>query len=583
MSTVCAASLPPVISLCSRRWLRCLQPCAALLSGILLSLSFPPVEGWWLAFAGFLPLLLVPFPCGRIRRLCLGFLFGYAYFGISFAWLNTVGFGAGALLAIPCALFPAAWYYLASAVLWTLKPRERPGMPPGEAALATRPGAGMWALRDWRGHALFALALPGSWCALEWVRSWIFTGMPWNQLGISQAFVPTRLLATVAGVYGISFVIVLANVLAAGIIVGRYRRASALALAVVASLVVAWCAFQWRMELPQSEPPIRIIAIQGNVPECRVWTEEEFDNAVAAYRGLTLDAHANAPAPADLYLWPEGAIPAPIVYEPYALVLADVLDKVSTPLLIGALDERMPVGGSAANVYNSAFLLRDTATFWRSMLVTRTDYYDKTHLVPFGEFVPFSKHFPWLADVIGMGRDLTPGRSYTLFRLSRSGTDIPLYAGVNICFEDVFPEISRRFALSGAQMLFTITNDCWYKESSGARQHQAHAVFRAVENRLPLMRSGNNSHTCLITPKGEILAPITDADGGDFAAGWHAYDVVPAPKDAPPTLYARTGNLFAWICVAGTLAELLWLGGRLYRRKAALLDVVERRKRRPGK
>ena len=101
MSTVCAASLPPVISLCSRRWLRCLQPCAALLSGILLSLSFPPVEGWWLAFAGFLPLLLVPFPCGRIRRLCLGFLFGYAYFGISFAWLNTVGFGAGALLAIP--------------------------------------------------------------------------------------------------------------------------------------------------------------------------------------------------------------------------------------------------------------------------------------------------------------------------------------------------------------------------------------------------------------------------------------------------------------------------------------------------
>ncbi|MCQ2396287.1 MAG: apolipoprotein N-acyltransferase [Lentisphaeria bacterium] len=545
---------------------------AAVASGVLLALSFPPL-GWWpLAFVGLLPVLIAPVPQKKSARIVNGFAFGYSHFLIALWWLNSVGFGAGALLALVCACFPMAWYCFHSAVVWSAKPREiLSDHDSRKRALAHIPGAGLWVFAS-HGRLLgAALISSAAWISLEWLRSWIFTGFPWDMLGTSQAFAPTRVFATLAGIYGISFVAMLCNILLADSLLRAKNGKSILSLALLLGFVALWCGKEFLTPENMTEPAVKIAAVQGNTPECREWSPEELAFSWQSYSTLTLQAVAeNAP---DMLLWPEGAMPCSITWEPYAQGLRELLQKVKTPLLMGALDERDGFPDEIPRVFNSAFLLNENSPLLLTKSAPRTDFYDKMHLVPFGEFVPFSRYLPWLADAIGMGRDLTAGENYTLFRLPRKdGTD--LTCGVNICFEDAFPEISRRFSLGGAQMLITITNDCWYKKSAGARQHLAHAVFRAIENRRPLLRSGNNSDTCFITPNGTIHEATPE-----FQACHRLYTVQPVPANAPLTLYAVTGNLFAWLCTLATIVALTAMIAASFRRKALLHDGMENAKR----
>ncbi len=547
---------------------------AAILSGALLAFAFPPLEWSPLAFLGLVPYLLCPQP-RRLRWRILGAaLLGYTHFLISLWWLNSVGFGAGALLAIPCALFPALWALLWGALLWRRKPREEIPMDFRQrsdafpdAIPAHRPGADLTVFPNTRAFLRAALLGAALWTSLEWIRGWIFTGFPWNALGVSQAFSPVRLLASLAGAYGISFFLVWTNLLVAGLLARRDKRLLA-ALLVTLLFLGGWCALEHARKLPLEETPIRITAIQGDVPECREATPEEVQFAWDRYSSLTLQAATTEAT--DLFLWPEGALPIPLTTPAYSQGLRALLAQLPKPLLLGALDVRegltSPGGNSAFGsgdydsleppVFNSAFLLQKDSAVLALPRAFREDYYDKTHLVPFGEYVPFSKQLPWLVDALGMGRDLTAGKNATLFSLKRAdGTTVR--CGMNICFEDAFPEISREFTRKGAQLLATITNDCWYKTSSGARQHQAQAILRAVENRHPLLRSGNNSHTCLISPKGEIIDPIQTADK-PFTAGYHTYTIYPTKPNAPLTPYAHTGNTLPKIASLVCILVIAW-------------------------
>lgn len=545
---------------------------ASLASGVLLALSFPPL-GWWpLAFIGFLPMLVLPMPQGRLQRLANGLAFGYSHFLVALWWLNTVGFGAGALLALVCAFFPLGWYWFHSALVWSAKPREVLSEHDSRRSFLSHiPGAGLWVYQSHSRLIGAALLSSSAWVALEWVRGWIFTGFPWDYLGASQAFAPTRVFATLAGLFGISFVAMMCNILLADALTRAKNGRSIVSLAILLGLVGLWCAKEFIASENMNEEPIRIAAVQGNTPECREWSEEEVAFCWQNYSTLTLEA-VSKESP-DLLLWPEGAMPCSITWEPYAQGLRALLQKVQTPLLMGALDERYGFPDNIPRVFNSAFLLKENSPLLLTASAPRTDFYDKIHLVPFGEFVPFSRHLPWLVEAIGMGRDLTAGQNYTLFSLPRKDGST-IVSGVNICFEDAFPEISRRFTLGGAQMLLTITNDCWYKQSAGARQHLAHAVFRAIENRRPLLRSGNNSDTCLITPNGTILDATPE-----FQACWRTFSVKPVPVGAPTTLYAKTGNLLAWLCFLATMGAVIWMGLGAYRRKSRLNDDMKKAKR----
>ncbi len=532
-----------------------------------------------MAWFTLLPMLLLPTPQNRWERLGIGLLFGYAHFATALHWLNTVGFGAGWLLACYCALYPAAWYCFYGALLWHLKPREALSQEQSEDELtaARRPGAAIWHLSKYRTAVMVAALAAAAWTALEWVRSWLFTGFPWNQLGISQAETLLTLPAFAFGVYGVSFCIIFTVAVAALAvafpILKRKRLLPILFLllwvAVLAGIFLPVLSMAPGQDGPLGEDTLRILAIQGDVPECRVWDEKIFDMAWNRYADLTRQAcQACASNPPDLILWPEGALPPPIVYAPYTIRLRKLLHEIKTPILLGALDIR-PMPGQppeAAPVFNTAFLLTEDSPILTSPYADRGEYYDKIHRVPFGEYVPFGKYFPWLVDAIGMGRDLTAGQNYKLFEIK--GVKI----GVNICFEDAFPEISRRFVQDGADLLITITNDCWYLRSAGARQHRNHALFRAIETHRPLLRSGNNSDTCLIDKTGFVHNPIQGPDGSPFGPGWHLYELT-NPDLASG--YVPPGNGFAHLCAVVTVLACAWMCWRTMRHHAKMAQVMK--------
>ncbi len=434
---------------------------AAVLSGLLLSAAFPPLEWSWVAWVALVPLLLCPFPRHWGERLLVGYLLGYAHFATAIHWLNEVGFGAGYLLAIYCALFPMAWYALVSAALWQWRPADSL-----DRSLAAPTPAWLCLL------LLFGTA---TWIALEWVRAWLLTGFPWDQLGISQ-FQNGFLLASApwTGVYGISALLILSNLCLAALLRGfwpseiapRLRPVQRLLplLPLALAILPFWAATHCDWTPGDAKTDLSVLAVQGNLPQCRFWTEEELKFSIDTYTSLTRQGLAEH-ADVELVLWPECAIPATLQNPDLANALQSLQADSGRPLLLGALMEMPPdAQGRPGPFFNSAVLLNAR----REIL----DCYHKNHLVPFGEFVPGSRYFPWLVELIGMGRDLTSGRAPNLLLLPNG-----LRTGVNICFEDAFPEISREFTRRGADLLMTITNDSWYNESCGARQHLSHVFF----------------------------------------------------------------------------------------------------------
>jgi len=548
---------------------RCLffwRAVAAVVSGLLLSAAFPPLRWDLLAWIAFLPFFVIPQPRLWRERLAVGYIFGYVHFASSLLWLNEVGFGAGFLLAIWCALFPMAWYALFSALAWRLRQDLARPFPGAGFLFIHRTGSLIIA-------AIFAAAL---WTSLEWVRAWLLTGFPWNQLGISQ-YRRAGLIqcAAFTGVYGISFVIMLVNAVLAieatriirfAIIPGRRSFPWHFALVTLVLIPVCWWGRSPESLPPESTPNLTVLAVQGNLPQCRFWTEEQFQDALTTYVGLTRTAFAELEEShkPDLVIWPECAVPADLNNHTYTVARNQLLQEIDTPLLLGATQFRLPHQGAApqdALLFNSAFLLNPQGQ--------TVEYYDKVHRVPFGEYTPFGDQLPWLRELIGMGRDLTPGRDLHLFNLPNGA-----YAGVNICFEDVFAELSRNFARRGANLLMTITNDSWYNESSGAEQHLSHVVFRAIENRRPFFRSGNNSHTCLITPNGRVLGQLTDTKTGKVFARASALYELPIFDGWGETFYTRHGNLFAHACAALSVLVLAWLAADFINRKKSLLAII---------
>ena len=517
---------------------------AAVISALLLSASFPPLNLGWLAWFAFIPLLVVPTPRRLIERAFIGYLFGYLHFATSLHWLNEVGFGAGWLLSLVCALFPMAWYLLISQWNWRLK----------EGEALSRPGAGLIHItNEWKG-ALSLLAYAVYWVAMEFLRGRLFTGFPWNLAGVSQyQMLPLLKMVPLTGVYGLSFLILLFNAVVAlelsrqiGYFLFASKRGFPWYLPLAACVAVPTLCICLRPAPPQQKPieHLKCLPIQGNLPQCRVWTQTDFQNALDTYSELTRSAIQLHPE-ADLIIWPECAVPAELNYKDYHDALQRLHAEIQKPFLIGALRAAPTEDGDGENLaeFNSAFHIGIDGKL--------LGYYDKMYRVPFGEYTPFGDQLPWLREMIGMGRDLTPGRDYHIFSLSQNAK-----AGVAICYEDVFPISCRKFTLKGANMLITITNDAWYNHSSGAEQHLAHAVFRAVENQRPLLRCGNNSFTCLITPQGKILdVPRDPLDGNPFIKA-HPFIHVPVHKYEDVTFFTLHGDFFGR---AMLLASIIFL------------------------
>lgn len=545
----------------------------AVVSGMVLSLAFAPAEWAFVAWVAIVPVLIVGLPQGRAAWR-LGYLFGLGHFITTFAWLRDAFILGPLLLALVCALLPACWLKLAQLVCYNLRLTTDEDLKPQtdrQAVIKRRTIRGQ--------YVLLTLFLALSWCAFEWVRSWFFSGFPWNQLGVSQWQNEWLLPVTrVTGVYGISFLILASNAalyfLAMSWCCGRaslgawsgYWRGwdmkgpcwQPLVLVVV---LVGIAGFVGHYEVPKRDSELRIATVQGNIPQIRTFTEAQLELAKGVYEEATLDLVSKEQP--DLIIWPETALPATL--RTYMRAPMDrLLQAIKTPLLAGTIDYRELIAPTLDELppsFNSAMLYgRDGEVI---------DWYDKIHLVPFGEYVPFERYWPFLVKWIGMGRALTPGTEFTVMQF---GADARL--GVNICYEDVFPEISRGLVRRGANLLVVITNDAWFGESSGSRQHLAHSVMRAVETFRPLIRSGNNSDSCLILPTGEVRGLLYGTDTR-FVRATRVYDV-PIWRELPMTTYTRCGNWLGHVAAIVTGLAVLWCLYRCLNRRKRLYELVQR-------
>lgn len=509
-----------------RDWLLCAA------SGLLSAASFPPL-GWWpLAWVAWAPLLLTLRGAATGDAFRRGFVAGFvASLGI-FHWIIVVVHAYGhapmtfalftlLLLAAYLALYPALW-------------------AAGVARLSRRGDASRIGL-----GACF-------WVALEFLRTYLISGFPWALLGNSQApFLPLIQISEWTGAIGVSFVVILVN-LALGSFAGdllearpaarAWVRLSAVGLAVV--LVVAFGAGrkQGIETRAQGRRPLVVGLVQGNIPQDVKWDPAFVLGSLRRHVALTADAAEKKP---DLVVWPEAATTFFFQDgEELSKVIHDASDQARAPIFFGSSAYEPPDGGTARALryYNSAFLVRPGGH--------RDGRYDKIHLVPFGEYVPFRRLLPFLSRVatgIASG-DFTPGREPVIFRLDGRRF------GALVCYEGIFPALSRDLANRGADLLVNITNDAWFGRSGAPGQLLQMAVFRAVEERTGMARAANTGISALIQPTGEITArtalfTMTQITG-------------PVAPKLFPTFYARHGDVFSWACAALAAAGLAWAGRR---------------------
>lgn len=534
--------------------------------GVIFSATFAPLEFAWLAWFGLIPIIHLGYSKNS-RPWLLGYAFGFGHFVTTFAWLREVFILAPVGMAVACAVFPAFWLFISKTLVTNLQfSQTHDLLPRNDPSINVNP-----TLTPWK--TIFAiLAFSFIWCGTEWCRSWFLSGFPWNQLGISQwqhsVVFP---LVRYTGVYGVSFLIMIVNMTIyffyrawfEGDKTEKRTPIIWISLPIVVSFSLMWFIRDDYNNLPQYKT-LKIAAIQGNIPQSRQWSPDQLNLALEVYTSLTRRVVKETKP--DLIVWPETAIPASLTHHQACLFeIQKLFRDIRTPMISGSITYQFPNDldqtSEPPRTYNSALFFNS----WGEVV----ESYDKIHLVPFGEFVPLEMYFPWLVDWIGMGRSLTAGREYTVTPFANTAN-----IGVNICFEDVFPEISARMVRNGADLLLVITNDAWFGETSGSRQHLAHTIFRAVENFRPVLRNGNNSDTCLIMPDGKIENILYNSETGDRFIRKAGVYTVPISINPPITFYTRFENLFAILSFSITSVCALWCFYRFIDRKKRLYGLI---------
>jgi apolipoprotein N-acyltransferase len=384
------------------------------------------------------------------------------------------------------------------------------------------------------GYSLRALVFaPFAWVAVEMARAYV-TGFPWDLLGTTQIEnIPLSRLATVTGVYGISFEIALVNTaVAAAFLVPRPRRNLMLGASLAAGLILQAGKFV--------KPPVLtgnrgVTLVQSNVPilDSDAWSLDYLQQTLSELRALSVRPAQGRPDQQALIIWPES--PAPFFVTDLHLreTLGEVARATDSFIIVGSMGiEHAGQAGRPPDIYNSAALVAPTGAW-----VTR---YDKIHLVPFGEFIPFE-------NLISFAKTLT--REIGTF--ARGTQRIPLdegdmRVGTFICYESVFPNEVRQFALHGGELFVNISNDGWFGQTGAPRQHLNMARMRAVENDRWLLRDTNNGITAVIDPYGRMVA---EAPRNQRTSLQGTYSLVEST-----TFYTRHGDWFPFLCAIITLA-----------------------------
>jgi apolipoprotein N-acyltransferase len=512
-------------------------------SGLMLGVSFAPLDLAGLAWIAPGLILLLGRGQTATRVFRIGWFAGLGHQLVALHWLLQIPMPLNAVLvwlglSAYLALFPATWCW----VCWRGLPRLFRSASQGVEDRFARLSGGQ--------RAAWALLCGVAWVAMEMGVARLLTGFPWNLLGASQyRFLPLIQIAAVTGVYGVSFLVAWMSVALACVVVGMRlpgRRWLALReLAGPGAVCLGVCVWGGsRLTPPEAgNPSLKVALIQPSIPQPVLWDPNETTNRLDTLLALSRTALAERP---DLLVWPEAALPQVLARSRVTQeIVTGLLRDRGAWLVFGGEDTGRKTGATGeaeVHRFNTAFLINPAGEL--------TARYHKRQLVVFGEYMPAVRVLPFLRYLRETGGGLTPGRQPGAFRL-----DAPrAVMSPSICFEDVFPHLTREAVDEETDLLLNLTNNGWFGAGAAQWQHAANAVFRAVENGVPLVRCANNGLTCWIDPRGRLHGVYFDGSRDIYQAGIKLADIPlrPASSRTARTCYNRHGDWFAWSCVGLT-------------------------------
>jgi apolipoprotein N-acyltransferase len=510
----------------------------AALSGLLLSASFPKLHWDFLAWIAFVPLFQAMRGKSPRSSFKLGFFAGVVHFATLLYWISGVmetygrlpivlSWGILLVLVVYLSLYPAVFALLLS-------------------HLRARLPVYLW-------------SAPFLWVSLEYVRAFLLSGFPWENLGYSQY---SRLhliqISDMLGVYGLSALIVAVNASLFELwdAMRQKRAFSWQATMGVVLIVIGFLSYgTWRKSevesIAETAPKRTVGFIQGNIDQTKKWLPSFQGETVERYGRLSRMVLDRRP---DLIVWPETALPFYFLdHKTLTKQVVDLVRACKVHFLVGS--PSFGTRGQEVYFYNSAYLLDPSGKVLGK--------YDKVHLVPYGEYVPLKRFFPFLGKLVEAVGDFESGKQGQLLSLNDE------QLGVLICFEVIFPELARAMCQKGAQFLINMTNDAWFGTSSAPYQHLSMVVFRAVENHKAVARAANTGISAFVDPVGRILdaTPLfQEAEG-----------TRPLPMMDQKTLYTRYGDLFAFSCILISLVACTGLfgKGRFFRKEKARTRMGE--------
>lgn len=503
----------------------------SIFAGLLLTLALPPYD--------FLPAGFVAFPIlvwlldQPVQQSDRGWL-RTAFPAIATGWYFGFGYFVGGLWWIGAALLVDAEQFA-----WAL-PLAVLGLP---AFLALFYGFAAYLAKLFWSHGLGRIfALGFGFGVAEYLRSFIFTGFPWNAVG--YAFMPTPLWMQSSKLLGLTGMNVLAVLIFAmpALLVHKQHRKSGIILAfVLTALHLGYGA--WQLNKPiavtQNSPHIRIV--QPSIAQDLKWDNAERRSIFERHLSLTAQKPRKGELRPDIIIWPETSVPYILTQTPDALArIAEVL-QAGQILIVGAVREEEDA--QRLNYYNSITVINDQGIIISS--------FDKVHLVPFGEYLPLAGLLRALGlqEIVEMPGGFTAGTARQSLTIGEKLAVLPL-----ICYEAIFPD-ELGYQGKQASAIVNVTNDAWYGNTPGPYQHFRQAQLRAVEQGMPLLRAANNG-----------ISAITDADGRIISAlKLNEVGVVDAPLP-PPKLWVLDGKIVSRQTWATILLLLCGLLAIMYKR-----------------
>ena len=468
----------------------------SVISGALCGCAFAPVF--------FLPgVFALSFLCAQISKASsrkdaatYGYLFGLGLYLSTIYW---IAFGVSvyieqfwwvipfALLGLPA--FMAIFYGLLSIFVW-----------------------------QFRKYTLFHFIFCISWLFIEWLISWLFTGLPWTLIGYSLS-VSNILIQTssIFGILGLSF----ATIYVGSSVYSKKMLCIRVVVSFFIIVSIVYYGFSRLQENPTELSEVKVRIVQPSIPQNAKWDPQAFWENLD--KQVEMSSQDGSP---DIIVWSEAALTVPYYYKPVYNTLKSVFTKEGQVLLSGGINDNK-IQDENYEIYSSLIALDDSGKL-------QFDYH-KAHLVPFGEYIPFSKYLSLQKITYGTV-DYTPGKREVLYLNS-----LNLYIQPLVCYESIFSE-EVRIINSDADIIINITNDAWYGNSSGPYQHFEISKMRAIENGLPMIRAGNNGISAIIDPVGRVLRKL-DLNKIDVIDGF-----IPL-KLLFPTIFSEYGQIavLAWV------------------------------------